>query len=336
MFLTNKTTIIAKLEATPYDSSGETLADADFNIRIRNDVSYGQEMDEYRRKYLEGTLDHDLSVIGRQRGTVSFTVDMAPGAAVNTEPAWSKLLQGCGFKAIGWDAGGEVAVGSAVEGISWVPHTDITHTPITLEVVEQLEGASANMLVTRYQGMMGNVTFSIGTVGEPVQMNFEMSGAFISMSDRAFASRLDPTSLSTVKPGAVLAATVTCNSIAQDLDTFEFNMNNAIEEWIDPSRNTGIKGFYKSAYEPMLNLDPTLKQLGTEDHYTEWLNCTPCPVSVVIANGSDPDITLSAPKAQRVGLEIGDRNGARTQGYQFLLTKNSGNDVFEILQGAKS
>lgn len=329
MFLTNKTTIICKKEATPYDISGETLADADFNIRIKNDVSYSVEIDEYRRKILDGTLDHRLSIPGKQRGTVSFTVDMAPNEDIDAPPPWSKLLEACGF----------IEEIHALTGVSWRPDTSQTHTPITLEVQEQLEGAAANMLVTRFQGMMGNVTFLIGTVGEPVQMNFELSGAFISMTDLAFGSRLDPTGLSTIKPGAVLSSVITVNSVAQDLDTFEFNMGNSIQEWVDPARSTGIKGFYKDAYEPTLTVDPTLKQLSVEPIYTEWKNCTELAVSVVITNGSDPDITLSAPKAQRIALEIGDRNGARTAGTTFLLTQGEGtasDAVFEILQGAKS
>lgn len=113
-------------------------------------------------------------------------------------------------------------------------------------------------------------------------------------------------------------------------------MNNDIQEWIDPARSSGIKGFYKAAFEPTLNVDPTLKQLASEAIYTEWVNCTDLAVSVLIPNGSNPDITMTAPDAQRIGLEIGDRNGARTAGTNFLLTKNAGNDVFEILQGAKS
>lgn len=336
MFLVNKTTIIAKLEATPYDVAGETLADADFNVRIRSDVKYSVEIAEYRRKILDGTLDHLSSVMGRQTGSITFTVDMAPGSTAITVPEWSKLLQACGFKVIGWDNGAAVAVGSATDGISWVPHVDVTHTPITIEVHEQLEGASAAHLVTRLQGAMGNVTFAIGTVGEPVQMAFEFKGAFKSMVDLSFAGRLDPTSLSTVKPGAVLASTITANSVAQDLDSFEFNMNNDIQEWIDPARTTGNRGFYRAMFEPQMAVNPTLKQLATEPVYTEWLNATEIAVSVLVPNGSNPDITLSAPKAQRISVAIGDRNGARTNETNFLLCQNAGNDTFEILQGAKT
>lgn len=330
MFLTNKTTIIAKLEATPYDVSGETLASADFNIRIKNDVSYGVEMDEYRRKILNGNLDFRLSVPGRQRGTCSFTVDLAPSpiADLDVPPQWSKLLQACGF----------IEEIHAATGVSWRPDTTKTHTPITFEVVEQLEGAAADMLVTRYQGAMGNVSFVIGTVGEPIQMNFELSGAFISMADRAFASRLDPTGLSIIKPGAILGSIITVNSVAQDLDTFEFNFGNGIQEFIDPARPTGIRGFYKDGYEPTLTMDPTLKQLSVEPVYTEWLNCTPGAVSISVSSAGGAPMLLTAPQAQRTALDIGDRNGARLAATTFLLTEGEGTDgdkVFELLQGTK-
>jgi len=59
-------------------------------------------------------------------------------------------------------------------------------------------------------------------------------------------------------------------------------------------------------------------------------------VSVVVTTTGGPAITLSAPKAQRINQEMGDRNGARLSANTFLLTKDSGNDVFEVLQGTKS
>ena len=323
MFLVNKTTIAAKLEAVPY--TAETLVDADFNIRIKNDITYNGEMDEYRRKYLDATLDHDLSVIGRQRGTVSFTVDMAPSATGSEDvpPAWSKLLQACGF----------IEQVLAPDGVQWFPDVTQTHSPITLWIQETLEGAAPNGLVTKFDGVMGNVTFTIGTVGEPVQMNFEFSGSFQIVEDVLNAAILVPTALSTVKPGAILGSTVTVGGVAQDLDTFEFNMGNSIQEWIDPVEATGIVGFYKDAFEPTLTMDPTLKQLSVDPVYTEWLACTPGAVSVVVATTGGPAITLSAPVAQRINQDMGDRNGARLSVNTWLLTKQSGNDVFKILQG---
>ena len=328
MFLTNKSTVVMALESPAYDVAGETLADADFNVRIKHDVSYSTEIAEYRRKILDGTLDHLTSVMGRQRGTISFTVDMAPSptATPALPPPWSKLLQACGFKETIY----------AATGVGWVPHVEQTHVPLTLEVIETLEGASPDQLVTRFQGVMGNVTFAIGTVGEPVQMNFELSGAFVSMVDRLFAATLDPMGLSVVRPGAVLSSCVNVNSIAQDIDSFEINMGNDIQEWIDPCRSTGIKGFYRAGFEPIVTLNPTMKQLATEPGYTQWLAGTTVPLAVSVVSPDGPAIAITAPKLQRITHAPADRNGARISDWSFLCTKNAGNDVLEILQGAKA
>ena len=329
MFLTNKTSIVAKLEddgGTAYSDAGATLAQSDYDVRIRHDVSYSTEIAEYRRKILDGTLDHFTSVMGRQTGTASFTVDMAPSptGSEDVAPPWGKLLEACGFKGAAQAA-----------GYVWVPHVDITHKPLTMEIVETLEGASPDTLVTRLQGAMGNVVFMIGTVGEPIQMNFEFSGSFVSIVDRAYENRIDPDTLSVVRPGAILSACFDVNSLPQDLDTFEFNMNNDIQEWIDPCKSTGVKGFYRAGFEPQLSINPTMKQLATEPGYTEWMAATALAVDVTAASADGPDLKLSAPKAQRITHAPGDRNGARISDWGFLLTKDSGNDVFKITQGTE-
>ncbi len=330
MFLINKSAVIGGLESSAYSASGETLESADYAVRIRNEMTYSTEIAEYRRKILDGTLDYLTSVMGRQQGTVGFPVDMAPSAtgSEDTPPAWGYLLKACGFKETIY----------AGTGVGYVPHSDYTHVPASFHVVEQLEGASADMLVTRYQGAMGNVTIAIGTVGEPIKLLFEFSGAWNSVTDLDFVNKLDPTSLSVIKPGAMLSSDFTVNSIVQDHDTFEYNMNNELSEWIYQSHSTGLKGFYISDRVPQLTLNPTMKQLATEPGYTELKACTTLATSTVQSTTGGPDITISAPAAQRITQGIGDRNGARAQDWGFLLTKgvSAGNNVFEILQGAKS
>jgi len=332
MFLINKRTLAAELESPAYTAA--TLASADFNVRIKEDITYSPEIMEYRRRVMQGDLDFDSSVMGRQKGTISFTVDLAPAAAVNTEPAWSKLLKACGLKAIGWNSGSEVAVGSAVEGISWEPHSDMTHTPITFEIEEIAEGASASRLITRFGGAMGNVKFGVNTVGEPVQMKFEFSGALLSMADRVYASRLQPTSLSTVVPPALLSATALISAVAQDCDKFEFDMGGDVQEWVDPSLSTGVKGFYIAGREgPMMTIDPTSKLLASEPVYTQWLAGTLVPVN--IAMGGSVPLTFSATKGQHTVVSVGERNGAATFEKTYLLTRGAtANKTFQLLQGA--
>lgn len=317
--------IISKIEATSY--TAETLASTDFNVRVTEPPSYSPEIAEYRRKILNGELDLSTSVMGRQMCSVTFKVDLTPAAAVDTEPQWSKLLQACGLKPTVF----------ASNGYNWVPHTDYTHIPITIEVIEENEGGSPSQLVYRIGSAMGNVRWFIGTVGEPVQMEFTFTGALLSIADRASGSALPVNGMSTIVPPAVLSITATVGGVAQDLDTLEFNMNNDVQIWIDPSKASGIKGAYIAGREPTLTMDPTTKLLATEDWYTQWKGSTTLAVSVAL--GSTPALTLSAPAAQYLEVGQGDRNGARVAEKTFLLTDAEGassNAVFKLLQGAES
>jgi len=95
MFLENKSTVYGKLEGTAY--TGETLADADFNARVR-EITYSFDVAEYRRLVADGKLDFHGSVKGKQTAKIGFKMDVAPGLTAATDPAWSKMLQACGLK----------------------------------------------------------------------------------------------------------------------------------------------------------------------------------------------------------------------------------------------
>lgn len=179
MLLEQKAFGVAKQEATPY--TAESLASADFDIELE-ELSWSENILEFQRKVADGTLDSFNSVMGKQEGSFSFMTPMNPGTTVNTETAWSKFLQSCGFQVIGWDAGSPVAVGSAVEGISWLLNSTYTHIPLTFECAELNSGSSPSQLITKLAGCVGTVEFMIGDVGEPIQMRFEFKGSLESIS----------------------------------------------------------------------------------------------------------------------------------------------------------
>lgn len=325
MFLEKKSEVVGAIEDTAY--TPDDLVDADFDLEVE-DISYSQEIKEFQRKVADGTLDSYNSVMGKQSGKISFMTPMNPGAAVNTEPKWSKYLRACGYK----------KTAHGVTGISWVPHTDCTHVPMTLEVVEIKEGASPKQLVTRLGGAMGNVTIGVGEVGEPIQLKFEFTGKLIGVVDRPFASLLTPTSVNTEQPPALMGATVTVGGVTQVFNNFEVNTGNSINLWTDPSKSEGIKGAYIGSRETVLTMDPILELLADDPVYTDWLAGNTGAVSIVM--GSTPELTLSAPAAQYSTVGMGARDEARTAEKTFRLHRDvSGetyNDSFEILQGAKA
>jgi hypothetical protein len=323
--------VVGKQESTPY--TAETLVDADFKVAVEN-LTYSNEIKMFRRKILDGFLDQSPMVPGKQSGKVGFMIPLTPGATVATQPKWSHFLESCGFKVMGWDGGVEVAVGSAVEGISWVLHAEKVQIPCTIETAELSVGASPKQLITKLRGCMGNVQFMIGEVGEPIQMVFDFSGALVSIADQVYASKLDPTSLSTVLPPAVLAACVTVGGVNQICDKFEINPNASVVPYTDPNKAEGIRGFYIGSWDPSMTVDPNMELLADDPVYPEWLAGTPGAVSIIM--NSTPNLTLSAPVAQYETVTVDEREESSIAGKTFRLLKSSGNDSIELLQGAKS
>lgn len=326
MFITDRSTIIGKIESTPY--TAETLASADFDIELEN-LEYSAEIKEFQRKVLDGTLDSYNSVMGKQSGSVNFMTCMNPGAAVNTEPKWAKYLKACGYA--------QTAHGST--GISWHPHADNTHIPMTIEIQEINHGTSPSLLVTRLGGCMGEVAFMFGELGEPVQMVFtDFKGSLLSIEDRPFGSLLSPTGVNTTASAAVLGAAVTVGGVEQVLEKFEIKTGNTVAFYSDPSKSTGVKGAYiASRRESTLSIDPYSDLLANDPVYTRWLAGTTGAVSITVDDGTNPAIVMSAPVAQYSTVNVGgEREGARVNEKVFRLHKSSGNDSIEILQGAKA
>jgi len=334
MFLVEKTGIIIGTETTPY--TAETLTSADYNLGVR-DLTYSHEIAEYKRKILLHTLDQQRSVMGARTGKVGFKVDMYPAATPNAEPAWSKLLQACGYKAVGWNNNTVVDVSAAVDGISWFPHADMTHSPVSILIEELEEGTSPDGLRLGFSGMVGEVSFSIGTVGEPVQANFEFQGAWPLIQDFIYANRLVPTNVSDITPPSVMGATALVNSINQDFDSFEIVTGNDIQLWKAPQASGGVVGAYIAGRSSTISIDPNAKLLSQVGFYSDWIGQTLRAIQITLS--SAPALSFNMNKAQYISVAPDARNGARTHKMNFLLTgsaSETGNDSFEILQGART
>ena len=336
MLLTNRGEVIIKVEGTPY--TAETLSDADHNIRINGIPEWSINVAEYQRKILDGTYDAWTSVMGKRSAQVTIRCDLTPGATVTTIPEFGKLLRISGWKETGWSGGTEVAVGSAVEGISYRPHAEYTHVPGTIDIQEIKEGVSADMLVTKMKGCMAACKIMIGTVGEPVGLVLTISGSLVSITDRAFAAKLDPTSMSTIVPPALMGITTfSLGGVAQDIDSFEIDDGNDVAESPDPTAVGGINGYYIGNRRMTMKMDPTLKLIAEEDFWGDLTGETTGALSIVL--GSTPALSMSGPALQNISHEFPDRNGAILNSKTLLFTSNEGqspNNIFEILQGAKT
>jgi len=73
---------------------------------------------------------------------------------------------------------------------------------------------------------------------------------------------------------------------------------------------------------------------ATEDVYADWKNGA--TGAIVVSLASTPPLKISAPVAQKSTVARGERDEAVSSDQVFRLHKSAGNDVLEILQGAKA
>lgn len=332
-FISQKRTIGLAKEGTPGTPAGTDLVAGDYDFRAYN-ITYSPEIAEFKRKYATGDISAFSSVMGKQSGTVSFSVDIAPHqTGTDNVPNWGKLFETSGWK--------ETIV--ATTSVEYVPTCTQSNESATIEIVDRDEGASPVQVVITLVGAVGTVTLVVEEIGMPLRADFEYTGVLghgetdviVGIKDRAFGSILTPGSFLTSTPDAVLASTLTqFGSEARDVNSVTIVQGNEISMVTDPLRATGLKQAMIVNREPTMTLDPYLAPQATNDDFTRWKAGTTGAFSMSIGSGAS-SLTVSAPKAQIItGFDGSDRDGLVTNTMEFILTRNSDADekVLSILQ----
>jgi len=318
-FLTQKRTIGFKVEGTPY--TAETLVAVDYNLAAY-DVSYDLDIPMKNRKLTRGYYARDKSVAGKRAFSCSFSIDLYTSVSLGTAPNYGKALRAVGL----------LETVYAGVGVGYAPVCENSATPATIEIVEKSEGTSPEQRVVKGAGCMGSCKMVVGAVGEPIKLEFEFKGYIVSVTDRNYAGILEPTGVSDVTPDAVLSATISVGGVVQTINSLTMDMGNVVELWTDPSNPTGYSGARVVDREPTMEMDPDMELIATEDDYGLLTNNTTGALVFTVG-----DITISAPACQYIKAGTpGDREGHVTNTKNFELKRGTtGNDEFEILQGAK-
>ena len=316
-FATQKRSIGLSIETTPY--TFETLDASDYDFRAFN-LSYTPEIEALARQYATGDYSPFSSIMGKKQITISFSCHMNYSGTVTTAPEWGKIVRACGF-----------AETVLAGGVRYLPNAGQCSVPVTIEIQEEGCGSQA-AIVIQASGCMGNVSFVLNNIGEPVQMDFEFTGVLHDIVDRASGSIIDPTGFDTQEPDAVLSSTLTIFGEAATVNTVNINMANKVSMFIDPAQSQGYRGAYVVNRVPTISLDPYLEPLATNNHFGRWSGGTTGAFSMTVGS----NITLSAP-AMQITSSYGanDRNGISVNSIEGVLTRNAGNDEFKILQGSE-
>lgn len=320
-FITRLRTLGGKIEGTPY--TAETLAGADYDARLYN-IKCSPDIEEIIRSYATGDYARFVSVMGKRSGSISFSFDLAWSGTNATAPEYGKYLKGCGMA--------ETVHGST--GVSYKPSATKNAVPLTLEMVEYDEGSSPVQVVTKLGGCMGNAKIIMDSVGKPIRVDCEFKGALISITDRAYASRITPSGFDQTNPDAVLSSTLTLFGEVQDCDKITIDLGNQVELAVDPADASGFDGARIVDRNTSMVIDPYLDTIAGRGNYARWTGSTTGAFSMTVGS----HLTMSAPSVQITkGYTNDERNGYNVNTLTCTLTRTDDDteDNFEILQGTK-
>lgn len=311
----------ARLESTAY--FGEHLNSNDFDI-----PAYDVEYDPEFEKRLESIAYGDYSnrnIIGKQKISITFNVDLYEADSIDGEPAYSKLLAACACRTNTYSG----------TGISWMPDSDYSAKPITIWVVEQVEGTHNYQLLIKATGCMGNLIIQCQEIGEPIRMTFEMQGVLSDIVDAT--TNIESSITDSNDPAGLMGSTYKLydeNAIQESstavFENFYLNLNNAVNVYTDPSRNQGVEGARITGSNPELRIVDRMKLLSDYDFHGAHTANRDQRFSITI--GDNIELSCTAVHLVQSYVPI-DLDGL--VGNQLVYRMGTDNNI-KILQGAES
>lgn len=328
--------IVGKLETTP--GTAETLASADFDTRIYEvEASVEVSQDNEASKFASGDYAGDETIMGSQQMNINFRTRLTYSGAVTTEPNFAKYLNGCGLKSIGWDAGSEVAVGSAVEGIGYVSRASSAGTSMTLYLVDVNNESTPIHTAWQVAGAMGNCVMTLED--KSVIINYSFTGKVV---DHVDITALALTSPDTTTGEKFLNSGFQIGLADRKISVFSFDLGNEINPVIKPQDATGFESFCITKRNPTFACNPLAVKQATTDDWNTLLTETKQAINLTIPSTST-NWTLSIPVAQLMPYSPTVREGFRAYEQTYRALRNAGSDAalqdedtFELLQGARS
>ena len=300
--LTKKSLIAASLEATV--GTAETL-DAGDSVFIATNPTLIPEADEHARM-APGTLSPLADVIGARRGTASFEIEMQ-GKGEAGSPAWAEVF----LPAIGMYL--DTATWKLVSGAPG----DAATTSRTVTVAQYVDGM--RMLIA---GSMASSARIVLENGMPPKLVLDLLGKYSAVAD---VTMLAPT-LPSVVPARCNSLTLTIGAVPLRCNRIEidFGLETVLRQDV-----TEASGYFASCITGrriVVNVEPEAELVATRDDYGIWLAGTLAAVSIVVGTAANNTFTIAIPKAQRLQVRPGDRDGVMTTSMQLLATRSAAND----------
>lgn len=293
----------------------ETLSRWDYNLAAEA-ISYTPDIAMAKRVIATGDFSKTQSIAGKMKFTCKFKVALTRGqngAVAN----WMGALQCCGLK---------------LSGTILTTDAGYTNVPATIEIQEWGEGSAPDAVVIKAKGCMGTAKISFNSVGEPAYIEFDFTGALVSITDRANASvaSVSMSIVDSVLPDAVLAASLTLFAENQKASKVTIDLGNKVELYQNPSDLTGYDYAHIVDREVKIELDPDLDSIANRGDMARWTGNSLGSFLLKIG----PYLTISAASCQyEKAYQPGEREGhVVNQKTLFCKRGPAGNDELAIIQ----
>lgn len=284
----------AKVETTPGTAETLTASEGAYNaydIDIQANIAV-------ETREAQGAFNKLSSVPGARVGTLSFKTDLL-WDGTTTLPNWASVLMlGCGWK----------EASQVLNPVSEAPGSNVK--TLTLAVYE-------NGLKKTLAGAMGTFRLVCPT-GRRAFLEFTFTGVWQPVTDTAIVSPTYPTDT----PIRYASAVSTFNSVNLCVESVTFDAGNNVVLKECASTAAGFDYAIVTDRTPTITCNPESTLVATQDRFGAWLASTEAEFSITLDAVSDATLEVSAPKAQIINLQEGDRNMVQIDDITFQCNKN--------------
>lgn len=289
------TVMAAKVETTIGTAETLTAAEGVFNAY---DVIIQPTIPMETRES-QGAFGYLSSVPGGYMGTCTFKTDLGwDGTA--TEPKWMSVLgPACGL----------------VESTNvWTPRSEAPGSNVkTLTIAAYVNGTKRFL-----SGAVGDVKFVLPS-GKMAYAEFTFTGVWNAPIDATILAPTYPTDL----PLRFASATAcSFNSVAMLTESITIALNNEIVMRESPLTASGYLAGIITNRRPTVTANPESNLIATQDKPGIWIAQTEAALQITMDGPAATTLAFSAPKAQIINLQQGDRNRLVIDEVEFQLNRN--------------
>lgn len=306
MLSTRNSQVAIKIESA--EGTKEILAAADVVLASNPKFTPNIAMYERSDKAVAGDMSPVPNLPGARSATISFDVELCGAAAAGTAPHYSAAMRAAGA------------------GETIVAVTSVTYKPISSAIPCATVAIYEDGKIKRIWGARGTVSISY-PAGEPAIASFTFTGADWEVVDGALLTGV--TYPSTVPP-VFMGATFTIGAYAAVINSMAIAMGNTVALRKAVTASGGHISARITGRKPTLKIDPEEVLAATNDFFASWRSGALLALASSMGSVAGNTIATSAPKVQYQSISTGERDKLSTLDINGLLTRNAGNDEWQI------